>query len=60
MANYNAAIRTNYFSVTHEKKFRNISDSCCGEDTIHVLEAVDGSAKLGFECNGSIVVSGAW
>jgi hypothetical protein len=54
MANYYAIIRTNYFGVTDEAKFREIVDSCRAEDTIHIFGADDGSGKIGFGCSGSI------
>ena len=54
MANYNATIRTNYFGVTDESKFREIIDSCSAEDEIHIFESNDGSRKFGFGCFGSI------
>jgi len=54
MANYYATIRTNYFGVTDEDKFREIIDSCSAEDTIHVFESKDDSGKFGFGCIGSI------
>lgn len=54
MANYYATIRSNYFGVTDEAKFRKIIASCSGEDTVHVFESEDGSGKFGFGCNGSI------
>ena len=56
MANYYATIRTNYFAVTDEVKFRKIIDSCSAEDTIHILEniAPDGTKTFGFGCYGYI------
>lgn len=54
MANYYATIRTNYFGVTDEAKFREIINSCNAEDSIHIFEADDGTGKFGFGCNGSI------
>ena len=54
MANYYATIRTNYFAVTDEAKFREITDSCNSEDKLHVFESNDGSGKFGFGCYGNI------
>ena len=54
MANYYATIRTNYFSVTDEAKFRDIIDTCSAEDELHVFESNDGSGKVGFGCYGSV------
>jgi hypothetical protein len=56
MANYNAVIRTNYFSVTDEKKYREIINSCSVEEEIHVFEEIssDGKKLFGFGCFGSI------
>ena len=56
MANYYATIRTNYFSVTDERKFRGIIDSCCSEDTVHLFEETtpDGKKQFGFGCCGYI------
>jgi hypothetical protein len=54
MANYCATIRSNYFSVKDEVKFRELMNSCSAEDEIYVFEAEDGSGKFGFGCYGSI------
>lgn len=56
MANYYATIRTNYFSVKDEVKFREIVDSCSAEDTVHLFEVEqpNGSKLFGFGCYGSI------
>ena len=57
MANYYAIIRTNYFSVTDEAKFREIIGSCgAAEDEIQVFEemASDGTKQFGFGCYGTI------
>jgi hypothetical protein len=54
MANYYATIRTNYFSVTDEEKFRRIIGSCSAEDDILIFDSEDGTGKVGFACMGSI------
>ena len=55
MANYCAVIRTNYFSVTDETRFREIMASCVGdEEDTEVFESEDGSDKFGFGCFGTI------
>jgi hypothetical protein len=56
MANYYATIRTNYFCVMDEEKFREIINSCSAEDNIHIFDNVqaDGSKTFGFGCYGSI------
>jgi len=54
MANYYAFIRTNYFSVTDETKFREIIASCQCEDSIEIFEPEGDSRKFGFGCYGSI------
>ena len=55
MANYYAFIRSNYFSVTDETRFREIIASCLGSDeAIRIFESSDGSGKFGFGCYGSI------
>jgi hypothetical protein len=55
MANYNAFVRSNYFTVTDTAKFREIMASCIGaEGNIEVFDADDGSGKLGFGCYGAI------
>lgn len=56
MANYHAVIRTNYFSVTDEAKFREIIASCSAEGEIHIFEDMqeDGSKKFGFGCEARI------
>ena len=54
MANYYATIRTNYFGVSDESKFRDILELCCAEDTIHLFEYEDSTSKFGFGCNGTI------
>jgi hypothetical protein len=56
MANYNATIRTNYFSVTDEARFRKIIANCCGSDeNLMLFEAEDDSGKFGFGCYGSVL-----
>lgn len=56
MANYCATIRTNYFSVKDEVRFRELMQSVSAEDEVHIFEQPqsDGSKKLGFGCYGSI------
>jgi hypothetical protein len=54
MANYNATIRTNYFSVKDEARFREIMDACGAEDELYVFESEDGTGKLGFGCYGRL------
>jgi len=56
MADYYGTIRTNYFSVTNEAKFREIIASCYAYDEIHILESIqeDGSKKFGFGCYEAI------
>ena len=55
MANYNAVIRTNYFSVADEARFREIMASCVGtEEAVMIFEPENGSKKFGFGCYGTI------
>ncbi len=54
MANYNATIRTNYFSVTDSEKFQEIVSSCSAEDNIEIFFTEDGSGKVGFGSYGCI------
>ena len=54
MANYHAFIRTNYFGVTDETKFRDIIASCCSEGDIEIFEGDGGTGKFAFGCHGSI------
>lgn len=56
MANYYATIRTNYFSVKDEAKFREAVNSCNAEEELHIFEETrpDGSKIFGFGCYGSI------
>ena len=56
MANYDATIRTNYFSVKDEKAFRKLMESVNAEAEIHIFEQemYDGSKKFGFGCYGAI------
>jgi hypothetical protein len=56
MANYRAVIRTNYFTVNDETKFRETVASCNAEDELHIFETTkpDGSKAFGFGCYGSI------
>jgi len=56
MANYYATIRTNYFSVKDENAFRELMQSVCAEDDVHVFERPqpDGRKKHGFGCYGNI------
>lgn len=56
MANYYATIRTNYFTVKDENKFREAINSCSAEDELHIFEVKrpDGNKLFGFGCYGSI------
>ena len=55
MANYNAVVRTNYFTITDESRFREIMASCVGtEDNIEIFEPEVCSGKFGFGCYGTI------
>ena len=56
MADYFAAIRTNYFSVKDEDAFRELIRSVIAEDGVHLFEEPqpDGSIKFGFGCYGTI------
>jgi len=56
MANYYCKIRTNYFSVTDEEKFKKVIASCRASDAIEIFDEKqkDGSIKYGFFCDGSI------
>jgi len=51
MANYISFVRTNYFAVNDECKFREIISSCFAEDKITIFET-DG--EFGFGCYGGI------
>lgn len=56
MADYNAKILTNYFTVINESQFRALIASCCADDEIEVFEQTDSdeTMKYGFGCYGSI------
>jgi len=56
MSHYTVRTRTNYFSVTDEKKFRAIISSCDATDEIEIFDErqADGSIKYGFLCAGRI------
>lgn len=57
MANYCCAIRTNYFHVKDEDKFRSLMDRVYGcEDNVHLWEKKDENGKtvFGFGCYGGI------
>ena len=56
MANYYATIRTNYFSVKDENRFRELIQSVSTEDEVHIFEKPqsDGKTLYGFGCYGSI------
>lgn len=57
MANYNCAIRTNYFRVKDADKFKAfMSDVYGSEDEIEVFEETDkdGVTRYGFGCYGGI------
>lgn len=55
MANYNCAIRTNYFRVKDGSKFKKLMESVCAEDRVDVWEELRGDGwYYGFGCYGSI------
>lgn len=57
MANYCCTIRTNYFHVNDEKKFRELMDRVYGsEDTVELWESKDkdGNTVFGFGVYGGI------
>jgi len=55
MANYNAYLRTNYFSVADEEKFRKIFDNVQAGDNIEIFETEkNGEKQFGFGLYGSI------
>ena len=58
MANYNATVRTNYFSVNDETALRNlIKASRAAEDQLSLFERKqdDGTTKFGFGCQSHIL-----
>ena len=56
MANYEATIRTNYFSVKDPTALKELIDSVEAEDTVSLFthELPDGSMQYGFGCYGSL------
>ena len=56
MANYNCAIRTNYFHVKDAEKFKNLMQNVDAEDEIQVFMNHDekGEPVYGFGCYGGI------
>ena len=56
MANYDATIRTNYFSVKDPTALKELIDSVEAEDTVSLFthELPDGSMQYGFGCYGSL------
>lgn len=56
MANYYCNIRSNYFHVKDEEKFKDLICRTYGEDTIHLFESKDedGATTFGFGVYGSI------
>lgn len=56
MANYISRLRTNYFSVMDEEKFRAVISSCLAADEIHIFDKKhnDGSTKFAFYCYGRL------
>lgn len=58
MANYECAIRTNYFHVTDETAFKEFMEKVvCSEDDLNIFEASDekGETIYGFGCCSSIM-----
>lgn len=54
MANYNAFIRTNYFTVTDEQRFRDLMAKCsCSEGAVELFEGSCAN-QFGFGCHGSL------
>lgn len=55
MANYIGVCRTNYFRVTDEKRYEELFNRLCAEDTIHdFTKEKDGVLYHGFGCYDSI------
>ena len=54
MANYYCKIRTNYFSVTDEAKFKEIMSFLRGEDEVVYHEHDRKKGKFMFYCDGSL------
>ena len=55
MANYDATVRTNYFRVTNEKKWKELFNGLCCQDEIQdFTEKIDGITYHGFGAYGSI------
>ena len=56
MANYEATVRTNYFSVKNPTALKELIDSIEAEDTVSLFthELPDGSMQYGFGCYGSL------
>lgn len=59
MANYMSTSRTNYFRVTDEKRYEELFNNLCAEDTIHdFTEVKDGVLYHGFGTYGSVSYDG--
>ena len=56
MANYEATVRTNFFSVKNPTALKELIDSIEAEDTVSLFthELPDGSMQYGFGCYGSL------
>ena len=56
MANYEATVRTNYFSAKDPIALKELIDSVDAEDTVSLFthELPDGSMQYGFGCYGSL------
>jgi hypothetical protein len=59
MADYYKKVRTNYFSVTDEDKFRQLMSLCAGDENsveVFTSKSADGNdVRFGFGCRGSIL-----
>ena len=55
MANYCAKVRTNYFKVNNEEKFREIMGFLQGEDDVVCHEHDREKGKFMFCCDGSLI-----
>lgn len=56
MSNYVSIMRTNYFQVTDEEKFRSIINACVADDKIEIFEDTHGADTkvFGFGCMGQV------
>lgn len=56
MANYDSVVRTNYFHVKDEEKFKELMSQVYGDDDIHIWTKKDntGSTIFAFGCYGGI------